>query len=246
MGLKHLALAVWAVSGFQPGMEGGQKREVRAMSKKKASRERPKGAGRVAQGKRRGALIQGILEEKRVVHGMDPSADPLLGMVECIVKAADMRKASDTAAFYVKPATDIASFVVVTNGRSRPQNDAIAAAVVDDVEEFFQRTPQHVEGGADGGWTLIDFGDVIVNVMTPLSREYYDIDAIWRPKVPTLDLAHLITPNSDLVDDADLLAEYFVPPADGADDEWATWLDDNDNPADVLAQAKRFLDEADD
>ena len=31
--------------------------------------------------------------------------------------------------------------------------------------------PNHVEGGADGGWTCIDFGDVIVNVMTPASRD---------------------------------------------------------------------------
>ena len=58
-----------------------------------------------------------------------------------------------------------------------PQCDAVAAAVVDDAKELFDRTP--IRRGGDGGWTCIDFGDVIVNVMTP-RPEFYNIDEIWK------------------------------------------------------------------
>ena len=76
---------------------------------------------------------------------------------------------------------------------------------VDDAKELFDRTPNHVEGGADGGWTCIDFGDVIVNVMTPSSREFYNIDEIWK-NAERVDLSEVVSPEGpdDLLDDEDL------------------------------------------
>lgn len=169
--------------------------------------------------------------------------DPLLPVIECVVKAADDRKATSTRVFYVAPATDVCSFVVLTNGRSRPQNDAIAASIVDDVEEAFDRKPRHVEGGADGGWTLIDFGDVIVNVMTPLSREFYDLDALWAPKAPEFDVSHLVSPDSNLVvsDEEEEEDDAYFPLSE--DEEWTSWLDEDDDPSDILEQAAAFLKE---
>ena len=85
---------------------------------------------------------------------------------------------------------------------------AVAAAVVDDAKELFDRTPNHVEGGADGGWTCIDFGDVIVNVMTPSSREFFNIDEIWK-NAEQVDLSEVVSPEGpdDLLDDEDLFDE---------------------------------------
>lgn len=219
---------------------GGEKKAVRT--------NRPKGKGRLAQGRRRGDLVRGIIDEPPSEPKMTGQleSDPLLPVVECIVKAADMRKASDSVAYYVAPLTEVCSFVVLTNGRSRLQNDAIAAAVVDDIEAQFDRKPQHVEGGSEGGWTLIDYGDIIVNVMTPKSREYYDIDAVWQYKARSLDLSHLVTPDSAVMDDSDLLQDaFFFNNAESSsnDEEWTTWLDDDDDPTDILAQAKSLLED---
>jgi len=36
------------------------------------------------------------------------------------------------------------------------------------------------EGTADSGWILLDFGSVIVNVMTPVARKYYALEKLWK------------------------------------------------------------------
>ncbi len=141
-------------------------------------------------------------------EGPSVTEDPLLPFVEALARAADQRKGRSIAAFHVAPLTDVASFVIAACGRSRPQCDAVAAAVVDDAKELFDRVPNHVEGGADGGWTCIDFGDVIVNVMTPSSREFYSIDEIWK-NAERVDLSEVVSPEGpdDLLDDEDLFDE---------------------------------------
>lgn len=104
--------------------------------------------------------------------------DPLIPLIETITRAADKRKAEGIRAMRVSHLTVTTEFFVNMVGNSRPQNQAIAAAIVEDVQEQHGRSCQN-EGTADSGWILLDFGDVIVNVMTPRSREYYDIETFW-------------------------------------------------------------------
>jgi ribosome-associated protein len=40
--------------------------------------------------------------------------------------------------------------------------------------------PHGVEGYEQGEWVLSDFGDFLVHVFTPKSREYYALDRLWR------------------------------------------------------------------
>ena len=204
--------AAWAPRApLRPGVA------LAAMKKEAMKRnDRPKGEGRVRQGKKRSELMRGLIDAPIVATaeaGTVSEDDPLLPFVKCVAAAADGRKASRTVAFHTAPLTDIANFVVVADGRSRPQNDAIAAAISDDARDLFGREPSHVEGGADGGWTCLDFGDVIVNVMTPASREFYDIDALWA-KAEQVDLSDVVSPS--------FAGEGFV------EDDLFAWRDDED------------------
>lgn len=69
------------------------------------------------------------------------------------------------------------TFVVVT-GRSKIQTRAIADAIVEAVEKESQ-VAARVEGSADGGWILIDAGNVIAHVFTPDQREFYNVERLW-------------------------------------------------------------------
>ena len=66
--------------------------------------------------------------------GVDGDDEDLL---RCIVKAADDRKASDITVLRVDHLTTLTSYLVILSGTSRPQNRAIAASVMDSVQENF-------------------------------------------------------------------------------------------------------------
>ncbi|KAL9180805.1 hypothetical protein ACHAXT_011258 [Thalassiosira profunda] len=139
-------------------------------------------------------VLDGINEQPEFPHSVDPAdlppgpveSDPLTPLVHTIVQAADMRKATDIVALRVTQCTSLTNFVIIVSGTSRPQNQAIAAAIAKDVEESYEGkrclgrgTP---EGTADSGWILLDYGEVMVHVMTPKSRLFYDIEGQWRER----------------------------------------------------------------
>lgn len=121
------------------------------------------------------------------IDDVPPSLDDLSPLVRTMVTAADLRKAEQIVAYRVSKITAMTSFIVVCSGNSRPQNQAIAAAIQDEVEEKFgeeytMRGNGVPEGNADSGWILLDYGDVMVHIMTPKSRLFYDIEGQWREK----------------------------------------------------------------
>ena len=113
---------------------------------------------------------------------VSPERDDLAGFVECIVKAADGRKGEDIVAIRTSSISTLQSFVVIVSGNSRPQNQAISAAILDDVEEEFGVKPGSTgvpEGTADSGWIVLDYGTVVIHLFDEESREYYQLEQLW-------------------------------------------------------------------
>ena len=136
-----------------------------------------------------------------------PEDDELADLVRCIVKAADGRKADNIVAMRVSKVSTVTSFVVIATGNSRPQNQAITAVVQEDVEEQFGLLPGAngvPEGSADSGWTILDYGSVMVNVMTPKSRLFYNVEGKWKDQGGEyMDITDAILPNTVVAEDTD-------------------------------------------
>jgi ribosome-associated protein len=56
---------------------------------------------------------------------------------------------------------------------------AIARSVEEKLEEEIGRLPLRREGQREGSWVLLDYGELIVHVLTPSERSYYDLEAFW-------------------------------------------------------------------
>ncbi len=129
-----------------------------------------------------------------------PERDELADLVRCVVRAADGRKAENIVAMRVSKLSTMTSWVVVLCGNSRPQNQAIAAAIKEDVQEQYDLSPGSAgvpEGDAQSGWIVLDYGSVMVHVMTPKSRLYYNIEGQWKDKgCEYMDVSDIVIPNT--------------------------------------------------
>lgn len=106
-----------------------------------------------------------------------PDASRELAMT--IAEAASDRKAGDIVLLRVAEVSYLSDYFVMATGYSRVQVRAIAQAIDDKVEEEWQRRPLRIEGKGEGTWVLQDYGEVMVHIMMPTEREFYNLEAFW-------------------------------------------------------------------
>jgi ribosome-associated protein len=94
-------------------------------------------------------------------------------------KAADDRKAGDMVLIKVSEVSFIADYLLIVTGFSRAQLRAISESVQDEIEKTYGVSPMSTEGASHGDWILVDYGDVIVHIMSPDGREFYNLEAFW-------------------------------------------------------------------
>ena len=112
------------------------------------------------------------------------SIDEQIGI---IVKAGDDKKAFDIKALDISGLSSISDYFIIFSGNSTRQVVSIADEIEDKMFENGQQ-PLNKEGKQTGDWVLIDYGDIIVHVFTKESREFYDLERLWKDgKVLNID-----------------------------------------------------------
>ena len=99
-------------------------------------------------------------------------------LVKLITDSMENLKAMDIQVFDVSSITSIADHMVIASGRSDRQVRAIAEKTVETLKQHGHK-PLGVEGLDQAEWILIDFGDVIVHIMHPATRAYYQLEKLW-------------------------------------------------------------------
>ncbi len=94
------------------------------------------------------------------------------------VEALEQVKARDVRVLDVRDRTGVTDFMVVCSGTSNRHIRSLAGNVQVELKKSDIR-PLGVEGERDAEWVLVDFGDVVVHVMLPEAREFYDIERLW-------------------------------------------------------------------
>ncbi|HQT81056.1 MAG: ribosome silencing factor [Ferrovum sp. 37-45-19] len=103
---------------------------------------------------------------------------------QCIVKALDDIKAKNIEVLHVTELTTLCDIMIIASGDSTRQTKALARNI--EKECLLNEIPVHsVEGGGTGEWILVDCGSVIVHIMQPTVREYYNLSELWGGAVPT-------------------------------------------------------------
>ena len=100
-------------------------------------------------------------------------------LLDNIIEALNDAKALDINIFEVSELTNIADYMIIASGRSNRQVSAIAEKVTQQAKEN-GITPLGEEGRKQGEWVLVDLGDIIVHIMHPETREYYQLEKLWQ------------------------------------------------------------------
>src|SRR5216110_2684600 len=98
-----------------------------------------------------------------------------------VLEALEDIKGRDIVVFNTARMPSMFERVVIASGDSTRQVKALADRVQDKVRENGVRV-YGVEGEASGEWVLVDLGDVVVHIMHPTVREFYNLEEVWGGK----------------------------------------------------------------
>jgi ribosome-associated protein len=98
-----------------------------------------------------------------------------------VVDALEDVKGQDIKVFNTEHLSDMFERVVVASGTSNRQTRSLASSVVEKVKQAGGYVVS-VEGEDTGEWVLVDCGEVVVHILQPTFRAYYNLEEIWGSK----------------------------------------------------------------
>ncbi|GAA5317022.1 MAG: ribosome silencing factor [Candidatus Pelagadaptatus aseana] len=100
------------------------------------------------------------------------------------VEALEDLKGNDIVSLDVTELSDVMDTLVIASGTSNRHVKSLASNVVEELKDKGER-PIGVEGMDSGEWVLVDFGDTVVHVMMPSTRDFYDLEKLWSTEPST-------------------------------------------------------------
>ncbi len=102
-------------------------------------------------------------------------------MQRVVVDALEDVKGQDIKVYNTTHLTSLFDRVIIASGTSNRQTRALAASVADKWRDAGQRVSA-IEGEDTGEWVVVDLGDIVVHLMQPAIRQYYNLEEIWGGK----------------------------------------------------------------
>ena len=99
-------------------------------------------------------------------------------LLEIVTLALEDLKAQDIKVLDVRDMSSVTDIMVIASGTSTRQVSAIARNVEEKAKEQGVRALGD-EGIDTGEWALVDLGDVVVHVMLPTVRDFYQLEKLW-------------------------------------------------------------------
>jgi ribosome-associated protein len=100
------------------------------------------------------------------------------GMKQAVIDALEDIKGFDISVMDVRKLTNITNYMIVASATSSRQ----AKAMGDNVREKMKENGYDIrgtEGEKEGEWVLVDLNDIVVHIMVPATRAYYNLEQLW-------------------------------------------------------------------
>lgn len=97
-----------------------------------------------------------------------------------IVDVIADKQGEDILLLDIREISILADYFVIGSAVSKRQTKAMVNGIIDETKQGFDVKPLRVEGDADSGWVLMDYGAVVVHLFAPEARSYYDLEGFWE------------------------------------------------------------------
>lgn len=98
-----------------------------------------------------------------------------------VVAALEDIKARDIEVINTTKLSALFDRIVIASADSTRQTKALAHSVHDKVSEAGGEVLS-IEGAGTGEWVLVDLGSIVVHIMQPAARSYYNLEELWQAK----------------------------------------------------------------
>lgn len=99
-----------------------------------------------------------------------------------MVDLAEDKQAHEIVLLDIRSQSTIADYFVICSADNERQIKAIVEHIDVKVHQEYGLNPR-TEGTPDTGWIVLDYGDIVVHVFSPIQRDYYRLERLWS-KVP--------------------------------------------------------------
>ena len=94
-------------------------------------------------------------------------------------QTADDNRGQNIVVLDMRKLTPVFDFFVIASGTSRRQLHAMSEEIDHALEEGLGDRRMGIEGYAESRWILLDYGDVVIHLFEPETREYYALEQLW-------------------------------------------------------------------
>ena len=105
-------------------------------------------------------------------------AEYLETMKQAVIDAIEDIKGFDVTVMDVRKLTSLTNYMIVASATSTRQ----AKSIADNVREKLKEKGYEIrgtEGEKEGEWVLVDLDDIVVHIMVPATRAYYNLEQLW-------------------------------------------------------------------
>lgn len=100
--------------------------------------------------------------------------------IKFALHSASEKKAVNMKVLDLRMITSFTEFFVIMSGTNQRQVQAIADEISEKLKKKMRFKANRIEGYESADWILLDYGDFIVHIFNEKSREFYDLERLWR------------------------------------------------------------------
>lgn len=116
-----------------------------------------------------------------VIAGSEEADLDSLQLAHCLVDLVEQKQATEIVLLDVHEQTTLAAYFILATVDNERQAKAIEDELLAQLKLQQNLRPLSVDGldGRGGGWSILDYGDVIVHLLTAEMRRYYRLEELW-------------------------------------------------------------------